>query len=279
MTIWKGTKGISAENADGNYLYYGVREFGMSAIMNGIALHGGFIPYGGTFLIFMEYARNAVRMSALMKQRVIYVYTHDSIGLGEDGPTHQPIEQLNNLRGTPNMTVWRPADAVESAVAWFAAVKNKQGPSALVFSRQNLPHQQRNETQIAEIAQGAYVLSDSNGTPELILIATGSEVSLAMDAAKALREQGKNVRVVSMPSSNVFDAQSTEYRESVLPSNVRKRIAIEAGHTDFWFKYVGLDGRVIGMQSFGESAPGGALFKHFGFTVENIVNTANQLLK
>ena len=279
LTIWKGTKGISAENADGNYLYYGVREFGMSAIMNGIALHGGFIPYGGTFLIFMEYARNAVRMSALMKQRVIYVYTHDSIGLGEDGPTHQPIEQLNNLRGTPNMTVWRPADAVESAVAWFAAVKNKQGPSALVFSRQNLPHQQRNETQIAEIAQGAYVLSDSNGTPELILIATGSEVSLAMDAAKALREQGKNVRVVSMPSSNVFDAQSTEYRESVLPSNVRKRIAIEAGHTDFWFKYVGLDGRVIGMQSFGESAPGGALFKHFGFTVENIVNTANQLLK
>ncbi|QGX40048.1 transketolase [Permianibacter aggregans] len=279
LTIWKGTKGISAENADGNYLYYGVREFGMSAIMNGIALHGGFIPYGGTFLIFMEYARNAVRMSALMKQRVIYVYTHDSIGLGEDGPTHQPIEQLNNLRGTPNMTVWRPADAVESAVAWFAAVKNKQGPSALVFSRQNLPHQQRNETQIAEIAQGAYVLSDSNGTPELILIATGSEVSLAMDAAKALREQGKNVRVVSMPSSNVFDAQSDEYRESVLPSSVRKRIAIEAGHTDFWFKYVGLDGRVIGMQSFGESAPGGALFKHFGFTVENIVSTANELLK
>lgn len=279
LTIWKGTKGISAENADGNYLYYGVREFGMSAIMNGIALHGGFIPYGGTFLIFMEYARNAVRMSALMKQRVIYVYTHDSIGLGEDGPTHQPIEQLNNLRGTPNMTVWRPADAVESAVAWFAAIKHKQGPSALVFSRQNLPHQTRNEVQIADIAKGGYVLSDSHGTPELILIATGSEVSLAMDAAKALREQGKNVRVVSMPSSNVFDAQSPEYRESVLPSGVRKRIAIEAGHTDFWFKYAGLDGRVIGMQSFGESAPGGALFKHFGFTVENILSAANELLK
>ena len=246
--------------------------------MNGITLHGGFIPYGGTFLVFMEYARNAVRMAALMKQRSIFVYTHDSIGLGEDGPTHQPIEQINNLRGTPNMQLWRPCDAVESAVSWVSAIERQDGPSALIFSRQNLPHQVRSNEQVQNIKRGAYVLSDSQGTPDIILMATGSEVGLAMDAAKTLREQGKNPRVVSMPSSNVFDAQDAAYRESVLPSVVRKRIAIEAGHTDFWFKYVGLDGKVIGMSSFGESAPAPALFAHFGFTVENIVKQAQELL-
>jgi transketolase len=254
-----------------------VREFGMSAIMNGIALHGGFIPYGGTFLIFMEYARNAVRMASLMKQRSIFVYTHDSIGLGEDGPTHQPIEQMNNLRGTPNMSVWRPCDAVESAVAWIAALTKKDGPSSLIFSRQNLAHQTRDDGQLNNIARGAYVLSDSSGTPDLILIATGSEVGLAQTAAQQLREQSKKVRVVSMPCSNAFDAQDAAYKESVLPSAVRKRIAIEAGHGDFWFKYVGLDGRVIAMSTFGESAPADKLFAQFGFTVDNIVNTANAM--
>lgn len=278
LTLWKGSKGVSADDASGNYLYYGVREFGMSAVMNGITLHGGFIPYGGTFLVFMEYARNAVRMAALMKQRSIFVYTHDSIGLGEDGPTHQPIEQLNNLRGTPNMQLWRPCDAVESAVSWVSAVERQDGPSALIFSRQNLPHQVRSNEQVQNIKRGAYVLSDSQGTPDIILMATGSEVGLAMDAAKILREEGKKARVVSMPSSNVFDAQDATYRESVLPSAVRKRIAIEAGHTDFWFKYVGLDGKVIGMSTFGESAPAPALFAHFGFTVENIVKQAQELL-
>jgi len=277
LTLWKGAKGVTGSDASGNYLYYGVREFGMSAIMNGIALHGGFIPYGGTFLIFMEYARNAVRMAALMKQRSIFVYTHDSIGLGEDGPTHQPIEQMASLRGTPNMVLWRPCDTVESAVAWKAAVLRKDGPSALVFSRQNLPHQVRSETQLANIARGGYVLSDSNGLPELILIATGSEVALAMAAATQLREQGKNVRVVSMPSTNVFEAQDAAYRDSVLPAAVRKRVAIEAGHGDGWYKYVGLDGRVIGMTTFGESAPGDKLFAQFGFTVENVVKTALEL--
>ncbi|HEX4910265.1 MAG TPA: transketolase [Permianibacter sp.] len=277
LTLWKGAKGVSSNDANGNYLYYGVREFGMSAIMNGIALHGGFIPYGGTFLIFMEYARNAVRMAALMKQRSIFVYTHDSIGLGEDGPTHQPIEQMASLRGTPNMVLWRPCDTVESAVAWKAAVLRKDGPTALVFSRQNLPHQTRSEAQLANIARGGYVLSDSSGQPDVILIATGSEVALAMAAATQLREQGKHVRVVSMPSTNVFDAQDAAYRESVLPAAVRKRIAIEAGHVDGWYKYVGLDGRVIGMTTFGESAPGDKLFAQFGFTVENVVKTALEL--
>ncbi len=278
LTIWKGSKGVSSDDASGNYLYYGVREFGMSAIMNGIALHGGFIPYGGTFLIFMEYARNAVRMAALMKQRSIFVYTHDSIGLGEDGPTHQPIEQMASLRGTPNMVLWRPCDTVESAVAWKAAVMRKDGPSALVFSRQNLPHQTRTEAQLAAISRGGYVLSDSNTAPELILIATGSEVGIAMTAAATLREQGKQVRVVSMPSTNVFDQQDAAYRESVLPSAVRKRIAIEAGHVDGWFKYVGLDGRVIGMTTFGESAPGDKLMSQFGFTADNIIKVAGELL-
>ena len=270
LTMWKGSDPIRANNAGGNYVNYGVREFAMHAIMNGIALHGGFIPYGGTFLIFMEYARNAVRMAALMKQRAIYVYTHDSIGLGEDGPTHQPVEQMASLRYTPNMETWRPCDAVESAVAWRQAVERTDGPSALIFSRQNLAHQGRDEAQIAAIAKGGYVLKDSTGTPDLILIATGSEVDLAMQSAAALEAEGKAVRVVSMPSTERFDAQSAEYKESVLPAAVTARVAIEAGQADFWYKYVGLNGAIVGMTSFGESAPAGALFEHFGFTVDNV---------
>ena len=270
LTMWKGSDPIRANNAGGNYVNYGVREFAMSAIMNGIALHGGFIPYGGTFLIFMEYARNAVRMAALMKQRAIFVYTHDSIGLGEDGPTHQPVEQIASLRFTPNMQTWRPCDAVESAVAWRQAVERTDGPSALVFSRQNLAHQSRDEAQIAAIAKGGYILKDSAGTPDLILIATGSEVDLAMQSAAALEAEGKAVRVVSMPSTERFDAQSAEYKESVLPASVTARVAIEAGQADFWYKYVGLNGAIVGMTSFGESAPAGALFEHFGFTVDNV---------
>src|SRR5690554_1851832 len=278
LTLWQGSKGITAADASGNYVYYGVREFGMSAIMNGIALHGGFTPYGATFLIFMEYARNAVRMAALMKQQSIFVFTHDSIGLGEDGPTHQPIEQMASLRTTPNMSMWRPADAVESAVAWKAALERNDGPTAMVFSRQNLPHQQRDAEQLANVAKGGYVLSDSEGTPELILIATGSEVGLAQDTAAKLREQGKAVRVVSMPSTDVFDAQSAEYKQQVLPLEVTNRIAIEAGIADYWYKYVGLDGRVVGMTTFGESAPAGELFKEFGFTPEHIMAVAQELL-
>jgi transketolase len=247
--------------------------------MNGIALHGGFVPYGATFLIFMEYCRNAVRMAALMKQRAIMVFTHDSIGLGEDGPTHQPVEQLASLRTTPNMSVWRPADAVESAVAWKAALQRKDGPSALVFSRQALPHQDRDEQTLINVAKGGYILSDSGGVPELILIATGSEVGLAQDAANLLREQGRNVRVVSMPSTDVFDAQSAQYRQTVLPLDVSNRIAIEAAIEDYWYKYVGLDGRIVGMSTFGESAPAGELFKEFGFTVDNVVAVARDLLE
>ncbi|TVP54426.1 MAG: transketolase [Halomonadaceae bacterium] len=277
-TIWKGCQGITGEDASGNYLYYGVREFGMSAIMNGIALHGGFVPYGATFLIFMEYARNAVRMAALMKQRAIFVYTHDSIGLGEDGPTHQPVEQLAALRLTPNMSLWRPCDTVESAVAWQAAIERTDGPSSLVFSRQNLPHQDRSAQQLADIRKGGYILSDSDGTPDLILIATGSEVGLAQDSAASLRAQGHKVRVVSMPATDLFDAQSAEYRQSVLPLEVSNRIAIEAGIADYWYKYVGLDGRVVGMTSFGESAPGPALYEYFGFTVEQVESVALELL-
>ena len=277
LTFWKGAKAITPDDASGNYLHYGVREFGMGAVMNGIALHGGFVPYGATFLIFMEYMRNAVRMAALMGQQAIYVFTHDSIGLGEDGPTHQPIEQLTSLRTTPNLNTWRPCDAVETATSWDAAIKRHSGPTALVLSRQNLPHQQRTKAQLASIQRGGYVLKDSDGTPELILIATGSEVSLAMDAAAELEQQGKAVRVVSMPSAYRFNGQDADYRESVLPKAVTKRIAIEAGHADYWYKYVGLDGRVIGMTTFGESAPAGELFKHFGFTVENIVKQANEL--
>ncbi|MFH6599346.1 transketolase [Ectopseudomonas khazarica] len=278
LTLWKGCKGVSAEDASGNYMFYGVREFGMSAIMNGVALHGGFVPYGATFLIFMEYARNAVRMSALMKQRVLYVFTHDSIGLGEDGPTHQPIEQLASLRGTPNLDTWRPADAVESAVAWKHAIERADGPSALVFSRQNLPHQARDAQQLADVARGGYVLKDSAGEPELILVATGSEVGLAMQAAAKLEEKGRKVRVVSMPSTSVFDQQDAAYKQSVLPVEVGARIAIEASNADYWYKYVGLEGRIIGMTTFGESAPAAALFEEFGFTVDNVVATAEELL-
>lgn len=279
LTLWKGCKGVSAEDASGNYMYYGVREFGMTAIMNGVTLHGGLVPYGATFLMFMEYARNAVRMSALMKKRVIHVYTHDSIGLGEDGPTHQPIEQLTSLRTTPNLDTWRPADAVESAVAWKNALERKDGPSALIFSRQNLQHQERDAGQIADISRGGYVLKDCAGEPELILIATGSEVGLAVQAFDKLTEQGRKVRVVSMPCTSVFDAQDASYKQSVLPLQVGARIAIEAAHADFWFKYVGLEGRVIGMTTYGESAPASALFEEFGFTLENILGQAEELLE
>ena len=279
LTLWKGCKGVSAEDASGNYMYYGVREFGMTAIMNGVSLHGGLVPYGATFLMFMEYARNAVRMSALMKKRVIHVYTHDSIGLGEDGPTHQPIEQLTSLRSTPNLDTWRPADAVESAVAWKNALERKDGPSALIFSRQNLQHQERDAAQIADISRGGYVLKDCAGEPELILIATGSEVGLAVQAYDKLTGQGRKVRVVSMPCTSVFDAQDAGYKQSVLPLQVSARIAIEAAHADFWFKYVGLEGRVIGMTTYGESAPASALFEEVGFTLDNILGQAEELLE
>jgi transketolase len=278
LTMWSGSKGIQ-DDAAGNYIHYGVREFGMAGMMNGIALHGGFVNYGATFLMFMEYARNAVRMAALMKQQSIYVFTHDSIGQGEDGPTHQPIEQIANLRMTPNLSVWRPADATETAVAWKAAVERRDGPTAMIFSRQNLPALTRTEQQVADIEKGAYVLVDCGGTPELILIATGSEVALARDAAAALAEKGAKVRVVSMPSTDAFDAQDAAYKESVLPGAVTKRVAIEAAHADYWYKYVGFGGDVVGMRTFGESAPGGALMKHFGFTVDNVVATAEKLLQ
>lgn len=278
LTVWSGSTPIT-ESADGNYINYGVREFGMSAIMNGIALHGGFIPYGGTFLIFMEYARNAVRMAALMKQHCVFVYTHDSIGQGEDGPTHQPIEQLATLRITPNMSVWRPCDAVETAVSWKAAIERSVGPTSLVFSRQNLAHQTRTAEQVAAIARGAYVLKDCEGTPELLIIATGSEVEICVDAVTQLQAKGIKARLVSMPSTDVFEAQDDAYRESVLPSSVRARVAVEAAAADYWYKYVGLDGKVIGMRSFGESAPGPVLMKEFGFTAENVVATATQLCK
>jgi transketolase len=279
LTLWKGCKGVQADDAAGNYLFYGVREFGMSAIMNGIALHGGFVPYGATFLIFMEYARNAVRMSSLMKKRVIYVFTHDSIGLGEDGPTHQPIEQLASLRCTPNLDTWRPADAVESAVAWKYAIERNDGPSALIFSRQNLTHQQRDAGQLSDITRGGYVLKDCAGEPELILIATGSEVGLAVQAYDQLTAEGRQVRVVSMPCTSVFDSQDAGYKQAVLPLQVSARIAIEAAHADYWYKYVGLEGRVIGMTTFGESGPAPALFEEFGFTLENLVGIAQELLE
>ena len=278
LTIWKGSKGVSNTVSDGNYIYYGVREFGMSAIMNGVALHGGFIPYGATFLMFSEYARNALRMAALMKIRTIFVYTHDSIGLGEDGPTHQGVEQTATLRLIPNMSVWRPCDAVESAVAWKFAVERSNGPSCLIFSRQNLPHQTRDAAKLANIDRGGYVLSEAEGgKPQAIIIATGSEVGLAMDAQKLLAAKGKKVRVVSMPSTNQFDAQDAAYRDSVLPRGV-KRVAVEAGVTDGWYKYVGIDGKVVGLDRFGESAPAGALFKHFGFTAENVAKTVEEIL-
>ena len=277
LTMWSGSKSLTPESAAGNYIHYGVREFAMSAIMNGIALHGGFIPYGATFLMFMEYARNALRMAALMKQRAIFVYTHDSIGLGEDGPTHQPVEQIASLRLTPNMSTWRPCDQVESAIAWKHAIERTDGPTSLIFSRQNLPQMDRTAQQLADVAKGGYVLKDCAGTPELLLIATGSEVELAVAAYEQLTAKGRAVRVVSLPATDVFDAQSAEYKESVLPSSVTKRVAIEAGIADYWYKYVGFGGKIIGMTTFGESAPAELLFKEFGFTVENVVATAESL--
>ncbi|SEL31787.1 transketolase [Ectothiorhodospira marina] len=278
LTLWGGARGVSRENADGNYIYYGVREFGMAAIMNGIALHGGFIPYGGTFLIFSDYARNGLRMSALMKQRAIYVLTHDSIGLGEDGPTHQPVEQVPSLRLIPNMSLWRPCDAVETAVAWKCAIERQDGPTVLSLSRQGLPHQQRDSQQLSNVARGGYVLKDTDGTPDAILIATGSEVGLAIDAADKLADKGRKVRVVSMPCTDLFDAQDASYRESVLPTSVRARVAVEAAATQGWFRYVGLDGKVVGMEGFGESAPGDALMDYFGFTVDNVVQAVEDVM-
>lgn len=279
LTLVKASKGVEAADASGNYVYYGVREFGMSAIMNGVSAHGGFIPYGATFLMFQQYAANAVRMSALMKLQNIFVYTHDSIGQGEDGPTHQPIEVLATLRMTPNMDTWRTADATETAVSWKAAVERKTGPTSLVFSRQNLDAFARTPEQVANIAKGGYVLVDSQGEPDAILIATGSEVGVTVKAAEALKAKGKNVRVVSMPSTSVFDRQDAAYKESVLPSNVSARVAVETAAADYWYKYVGFDGRVVGMTTFGESAPGPALLEYFGFTVDNIVSTVEELLE
>jgi transketolase len=278
LTNWSGSKPLTPEDASGNYVFYGVREFGMSAAMNGVALHGGFIPYGGTFLMFMEYARNALRMAALMKQRSIFVYTHDSIGLGEDGPTHQPVEQVASLRTTPNMSTWRPCDTVESAVAWQAAIERADGPTSMIFSRQGLEVMPRNEQQVANIRRGAYVLLDSDQAPQAILIATGSEVGLAMQAATKLQSEGVAVRVVSMPCTDVFEAQDAAYREQVLPAAVTARVAVEALHADYWYKYVGLNGRIIGMTTFGESAPGGELMEHFGFTVDNVTAAVRELV-
>ncbi len=278
LTIWSGSKSIKEDPA-GNYIHYGVREFGMTAIGNGIAHHGGFVPYTATFLMFVEYARNAARMAALMKARQILVYTHDSIGLGEDGPTHQPVEQIASLRLTPNMSVWRPCDQVETAVAWKAAVERHHGPTALILSRQNLLQPERTPEQIENIKRGGYVLKDCDGTPEVILIATGSEIEITLGAADKLTSGGHKVRVVSLPSTDLFDAQDPAYRESVLPSGVKARVAVEAGIADYWFKYVGLDGAIVGMTTFGESAPASQLFPEFGFTVENIVSHAEALLK
>jgi transketolase len=278
LTLWSGASGISSEDASGNYLYYGVREFAMAAIMNGVALHGGFIPYGATFLIFMEYARNAIRMSALMGKRVIYVFTHDSIGLGEDGPTHQPVEQLTALRATPNLHTWRPCDAAESAIAWKQSLMRESGPSALVFSRQTLPAQVKTAEQVAGAHRGGYTLVAEQGPLDAVLIATGSEVGLAVTAAEQLTAAGRGVRVVSMPCAALFDAQEAGYREAVLPSEVLARVAVEAGHTDVWYKYVGLDGRVVGMSTYGESAPAPALYQHFGLTVDNVVAAVEEVI-
>ncbi|MBS0358199.1 MAG: transketolase, partial [Proteobacteria bacterium] len=277
-THYSLSKDINREQPGGNYIYYGVREFGMSAIMNGIALHGGFIPFGGTFLVFCDYARNAVRLSALMKQRVIYVYSHDSIGLGEDGPTHQPIEHASMLRLTPNMSVWRPCDVVETAVAWKKAIEHVNGPTALLLTRQTTPHETRDENTLNQIERGGYILKDCGGTPDIILIATGSEVSLAVQAFEQLTAQGKKIRVVSMPSTDVFDAQDAAYRESVLPAAIRKRIAIEAGATGYWYKYVGLDGTVIGIDRYGESAPAKAVYQALNITTEHIIQTCGDYL-
>jgi len=276
LTKWNESQVIDATDASGNYINYGVREFGMCAIMNGIKLHGGFVPFGGTFLMFMEYARNAIRMAALMKQQAIYVFTHDSIGLGEDGPTHQPVEQIASMRSTPNLTNWRPCDAVETAVSWKMAIENQTGPTALILTRQGLPTQSRTAVQLEQIEKGGYVLLDCDGDAELTIIATGSEVDLAMQAARELK--GTNVRVVSMPSCELFEQQDNEYKTQVLPTT-GKRMAIEAATGDLWYKYVGLEGKVISIESFGESAPADQLFKEFGFTLDNVVEQAKALLK
>uniref|UniRef100_UPI001F098FA8 transketolase n=1 Tax=Serratia marcescens TaxID=615 RepID=UPI001F098FA8 len=278
LTMWSGSKALNVDPA-GNYIHYGVREFGMTAITNGIALHGGFLPYSATFLMFVEYARNAVRMAALMKLRNVFVYTHDSIGLGEDGPTHQPVEQLASLRVTPNMSTWRPCDQVESAVAWQYGIERNDGPTTLVFSRQNLTQQPRTAEQLANVYRGGYVLKDCAGTPDVILIATGSEVGITVEAADKLTAAGRKVRVVSMPSTDAFDKQDAAYRESVLPAAVTARVAVEAGIADYWYKYVGLNGAIVGMTTFGESAPAEQLFAEFGFTVDNVVAQAQALLK
>ncbi|MEC8484123.1 MAG: transketolase, partial [Pseudomonadota bacterium] len=279
LTMWKGSEAISPSHPNGNYMHYGVREFGMTAIMNGVALYGGFIPYGGTFLMFMEYARNAVRMSALMNQRVIHVYTHDSIGLGEDGPTHQPVEQITALRVTPNLQTWRPCDQFETTVAWLAALERNEGPSAFILSRQNLPQQNRDSIQQQNAAKGGYILKACCGVPDLILIATGSEVSLAIDSAADLEQEGYEVQVVSMPCAERFAQQPESYREEVLPKAIRARVAIECGHSDYWYKFVGIDGAVIGIDRFGESAPAGELMTLFGFTREKVVEKAINIIQ
>ena len=278
LTKHGGSTPISGDDAGGNYVWFGVREFGMTAICNGLRLHGGFIPYSGTFLTFSDYSRNALRMAALMKVQNILVFTHDSIGLGEDGPTHQPVEQTASLRLMPNMSVWRPCDAVETAVAWRYALENDSGPTSLVLTRQGVPHQPRNHEQIANVARGGYVLRDCDGTPDVLLIATGSEVALATGAAEALAADGIAARVVSMPSTDVFDRQDADYRASVLPSGVTKRVAVEAGVTEGWWRFVGTQGRVIGVDRFGESAPAAELFEHYGFTIDNVVTAVKEVL-
>lgn len=278
LTLWDGASSVTAENAVGQYIYYGVREFAMFAIMNGLSLYGGFIPYGGTFLTFVDYGRNAVRLAALMRKQAIYVLTHDSIGLGEDGPTHQPIEHAAMLRLTPNLSVWRPGDAIETAVAWHYALKNQTGPTALLLSRQNLPAQKRSSQTVSAIYRGGYILRDCEGLPELIIIATGSELDLAVQAQTYFSQQNRQVRVVSMPSTDVFESQDASYQEYVLPSVVRKRLAIEAGTSDYWYRYVGLDGKVLGLKTFGESAPAEAVFEYFGFTLEHVIQLINEML-
>jgi transketolase len=277
-TDWTGHRTIKPGQFDGNYVYYGVREFGMSAIMNGLSLHGGFIPFGGTFLTFSDYARNAVRLAALMKIRSIFVYTHDSVGLGEDGPTHQSVEHAASLRLIPNLSFWRPCDAVEAGVAWQAAVERKDGPTAMALTRQNLPHQARTEEQVANIKRGGYVLWEPAQKPEAVIIATGSEVGIAVQAAQTLAEQGINARVVSMPANKTFDEQSPEYRVSVLPPQVTARVVVEAGSTEGWWRYAGDGGRIIGIDRYGESAPGDQVFKYFGITADAIANAVRELL-
>jgi transketolase len=278
LTKHNGSVPISGDDAGGNYIWFGVREFGMTALCNGLRLHGGFLPYSGTFLTFSDYSRNALRMAALMKIQNVLVYTHDSIGLGEDGPTHQPVEHTSSLRLMPNMSVWRPCDTVETAVAWRYAIERQDGPTSLVLTRQGLPHQERSADQISDIARGAYVLRDTDGVADIILIATGSEVALAVSAAEALAAEGIAARVVSMPSTDAFDAQDADYRESVLPTAVTARVAIEAGVTETWWRHVGTAGRVVGLDRFGESAPAEVLFEHFGFTTENVVAVAKDVL-